>query len=261
MGPGAAFIGDASQPDVNTHYFNFMKLDEAEKEASRNNATLARRVLDLTYRLAARSWDSHSSSGASWTLFPPSSADESSAPRTLCMSSSSGSGNYWSTEGHGEERGDGDAPATLVAQDSGGSVASTPKGTPKRTPPCERARTKELTLQQYLRGKSEHSRVELADVTFSSRSGTVELTKPELLVAPPRPRARSTSLPCGPTWQQGGGADLAATTARDRQKESGELNADTQDAIVAPTYSVPWAPRLGRRSLSAADLSKPRCYC
>ena len=185
MGPGAAFIGDASQPDVNTHYFNFMKLDEAEKEAARNNATLARRVLDLTYRLAARSWDSHSSSGASWTLFPSSSADESSAPRTLCMSSSSGSGNYWSTEGHGEERGDGDAPATLVAQDSGGSVASTPKGTPKRTPPCERAHTKELTLQQYLRGKSEHSRVELADVTFSSRSGTVELTKPELLVAPP----------------------------------------------------------------------------
>ena len=219
---------------------------------------LVRRVLNFTYRSAARSWESRSSSGGSWMLFPPAgehatSADGSSASMTLCVSSSSSSRNYWSAEVRDEERSEGDAPATLGAQDSGGSVTSTPKGTKNRPHLYERALTKEFKLRQHLRRKSEQSPVELAAVTFSGKIGTVELTEPELLVSPPRPRARSTPLLRGPTWQQGGEADLAATTARRKlRKELGELNADRQGAGVAPTQSLPWAPRHGRRSLSAA---------
>ena len=260
MDSGAAFIRGASQPAIELyHYFNFIELDEEEEEASRNKAMLVRRVLNSTYRSAARSWESRSSSGGSWMLFPPAgehatSADGSSGSMTFCVSSSSSSQkNYWSTEVPGEDRSEGDPPATLGAQDSGGSVTSTPKGTKNRSHLCKRAESKYFKLQQYLRRESEQSPVELAAVTFSGNIGTVELTDPELLVSPPPPRARSTPPLRGPTWQQGGEADFAATTARRKlQKELGELNADRQGAGVAPTQSLPWAPRHGRRSLSRA---------
>ena len=245
-------------PLISMSWFNFIELDEEEEEASRNNAMLVRRVLNFTYRSAARSWESRSSSGGSWMLFPAAgehatSADGSSGSVTLCVSSSSSSRNYWSAEVCEGERSEGDAPATLGAQGSGRSTTSTPKGTKERPHLCERSLTKEVKLRQHLRRELEQSPVEPAAVTFSGTIGTVELTESELLVSPPRPRARSTPPLRGPTWQQGGEADLAATTARRQlKKDLGEQNADRQGARVAPAQNLPWAPRHGRRGLSAA---------
>ena len=161
--------------------------------------------------------------------------------------------NWWAAEVCEGERSEGDVPATLGAQGSGGSVTSTPKGTKKRPHLRERARTKEFKLRQHLRKELQQSSVEPAAVTFRGTTGTVELTDSELLVPPPRPRARSSPLIREPTWQQDGEADLAASTAR-RQvtKLSGEQNAVRLGAADARAKSLPWAPRHGRRGLSAA---------
>ena len=142
------------------------------------------------------------------------SAEGSSGSVTLCVSSSSSSRNYWSAEVCQGERSECDAPATLGAQSSGRSTTSTPKGTKERSHPCERSLTKEVKLRQHLRRELEQSPVEPAAVTFRGTTGTVELTDSELLVPPPRPRARSSPLIREPTWQQDGEADLAASTAR-----------------------------------------------
>jgi len=241
-------------------WFNFIELDEEEEEASRNNAMLVRRVLNFTYRSAARSWESRSSSGGSWMLFPAAgdhatSADGSSGSVTLCVSSSSSSRNYWSAEVCEGERSEGDASATLGAESSGRSTTSTPKGSKERSHPCERSLTKEVKLRQHLRRELEQSPVEPAAVTFRSTTGTVELTESELLVSPPRPRARSTPLlkPWDLPKSQSGEADLAATTARRQlKKDFGEQNADGQGAGVAPAQNLPWAPRHGRRGLRAS---------
>ena len=153
MASGAAFTRGASQPAIERyHYFDFTELDEEEEEATRNNAILVRRLLNFTYRSAARSWESRSSSGGSWMLFPAAgehatSADGSSGSVTLCVSSSSSSRNYWSAEVCEGERSECDAPATLGAQSSGRSTTSTPKGTKERPHPCERSLTKEVKLR------------------------------------------------------------------------------------------------------------------
>ena len=239
----------ASQETATEHsrgYFNFAELAEKEEEATRNNAILVRRVLNYTYRSAARSWESRSSSGGSWMLFPAAgehaaSADGSSGSVTLCVSSSSSSRNYWSAEVCEGERSEGDASATLGAQSSGRSTTSTPKGTKERSHPCERSLTKEVKLRQHLRrGELEQSPVEPAAVTFRGTIGTVELAESELLVSPPRPRARSTPLlkPWDLPKSQSGEADLAATTARRQlKKDLGEQNADGRGAGVAPAQN------------------------
>ena len=172
---------------------------------------------------------------------------------TLCVSSSSSTRNYWSAEVCEGESSEGDASATLGAQSSGRSTTSTPKGTKELSHPSERSLTKEIKLRQHLRRDLEQSSVEPAAVTFRGTTGTVELTESELVVSPPRLRARSTPVIRGPTWQQGGEADLAAITARRQlKKHSGERNTVGQGAGVAPAQNLPWAPRHGRRSLSAA---------
>ena len=172
---------------------------------------------------------------------------------TLCVSSSSSTRNYWSAEVCEGERSEGDASATLGAQSSGRSTTSTPKGTKERSHPCERSLTKEIKLRQHLRRDLEQSSAEPAAVTFRGTTGTVELTDSELLVPPPRPRARSSPLIREPTWQQDGEADLAASTARRQVKKlSGEQNAVRLGAADARAKTLPWAPRHGRRGLSAA---------
>ena len=190
MASGAASSRGAPQPatDVSSEkgIFNFTELDKQEEEATRNNAILIRRVLNYTYRSAARSWDSRSSSGGSWMLFPAAgehaaSADGSSGSLTLCVSSSSSTRNYWSSEVCEGERSECDAPATLGAQGSGRSTTSTPKGTKERSHPCERSVTKEVKLRQHLRRELEQSLVEPTAVTFRGTIGTVELTESELL--------------------------------------------------------------------------------
>ena len=251
----------ASQETATEHsrgYFNFAELAEKEEEATRNNAILVRRFVNHIYRSAARSWGSRSSSGGSWMLFPAAgehaaSADGSSGSVTLCVSSSSSTRNYWSAEVCEGERSEGDASATLGAQSSGRSTTSTPKGTKERSHPCERSLTKEVKLRQHLRRELEQSPVEPAAVTFRGTTGTVELTDSELLVPPPRPRARSSPLIREPTWQQDGEADLAASTARRQVKKlSGEQHVVRQGAGDARAKTLPWAPRLGRRGLSAS---------
>ena len=187
---------------------------------SQKNAMLVRRVLESIYHLVARSWESRSSSGGSWTLFPP--AGEH------WTGSSSSSGNYWFQEVPGEDGCAGDTVATLEAPDSGESVPVTPKAT-------KRHNTADSTLRTYLRRQRKHSSVELDAVTFNRDIGSVELTDPKLLVSPPPPRARSTPPLRGTTWQQGPEADLAATTAR-RQltKYVRKENSGGRDAGVAP---------------------------
>ena len=250
----------ASQEAATEHsrgYFNFAELAEKEEEATRNNAILVRRFVNHIYRSAARSWGSCSSSGGSWMLFPPAgehatSADGSSGSMTLCVSSSSSSRNYWSSEVCEGERSEGHAPTTLGAQSSG-ALQPAAERTEERSHPSDRSLTKEIKLRQHLRRELEQFPVEPAAVTFRGTTGTVELTDSELLVSPPRPRARSSPLIREPTWQQDGEADLAASTARRQVKKlSGEQNAVRLGAADARAKTLPWAPRDGRRGLSAA---------
>ena len=258
MASGSASSRGASQPTERfLLFFDYTELEQKEEEAPRNNAILVRHVLNGTYCAAARSFESRSSSGGSWMLFPAAaeyaaSAERSSGSVTLCVSSSSSSGNYWSSEVCERERSGGHAPTTLGAQSSG-ALQPAAERTEERSHPSDRSLTKLIKLRQHLRKELKQFPVEPAAVTFRGTTGTVELTESELVVSPPRLRARSTPVIRGPTWQQGGEADLAAITARRQlKKHSGERNTVTQGAGVAPAQNLPWAPRQGRTGLGAA---------